>query len=336
MALTHLLLAPPTVKLPAHTALRRAAIDLIGRGFTVWEPYLDVSKVLLGLLETCCDSSRLVPSLNYKLPLTPQADACRTARHALRLIATARPAAFITTMAREVARYNTLQQNAQTISVPLTQSVLYRAKKEILQCVEMLIDKMQTEMANLLVEVMDITLHCVDSSDLKNKGLSEVCAPICKFNQISHCSATRRISVGASNGNLAIYELRQNKCQMIPAHSNPITALAFSPDGKFLVSYSCGENRLSFWQTSTGKLDLNFHRNELSLIDSSSQFHFNSSNAGMFGLGQSQTRCIKGYSTAPIPDVARLNPMRLAKLIWINNRTVTLMLADGSETRFNV
>jgi hypothetical protein len=58
--------------------------------------------------------------------------------------------------------------------------------------------------------------------------------------------------------------------------------------------------------------------------------------AGMFGLGQSQTRCIKGYSTAPIPDVSRLNPMRLGKLIWINNRTVTLMLADGSETRFNV
>lgn len=358
MALTHLLLAPPTVKLPAHTALRRAAIDLIGRGFTVWEPYVDVSKVLLGLLEMCCDSSRLVPSLNYKLPLTPQADACRTARHALRLIATARPPAFITTMAREVARYNTLQQNAQTISVPLTQSVLYRAKKEILQCVEMLIDKMQMEMSNLLVEVMDITLHCVDSSDLKNKGLNEVCPSICKFNQISHCSASRRIagefnistclvsisllpkkyphfscfslSVGASNGNLAIYELRQNKCQMIPAHSSPITALAFSPDGKFLVSYSCGENRLSFWQTSTGKI---FEKVGLLGLGLQS---IHCILLGMFGLGQSQTRCIKGYSTAPIPDVTRLNPMRLAKLIWINNRTVTLMLADGSETRFNV
>ena len=86
MALTHLLLAPPTTKLPAYTPLRRAAIDLIGRGFTVWEPYLDVSKVLLGLLEISCDSSRLIPSLSYKLPLTPQADACRTARHALRLV----------------------------------------------------------------------------------------------------------------------------------------------------------------------------------------------------------------------------------------------------------
>ena len=45
-ALTYLLLAPPSPKLPLHTSLRRAAIDLIGRGFTVWEPHLDVSKAL--------------------------------------------------------------------------------------------------------------------------------------------------------------------------------------------------------------------------------------------------------------------------------------------------
>lgn len=33
-------------KLPS--SLRCAAIDLIGRGFTLWEPHLEVSKVLLG------------------------------------------------------------------------------------------------------------------------------------------------------------------------------------------------------------------------------------------------------------------------------------------------
>lgn len=116
------------------------------------------------------------------------------------------------------------------------------------------------------------------------------------------------IIAGAIDGRLAIYELKQNKCQMMPAHSKAITALAFSPDGKYLVSYCCAENRLSFWQTSSG----------------------------MFGLGSSQTKCIKNYSTAPIPDLSRFNPMRLAKLIWISNKIVTLMLADGSETRFNL
>lgn len=60
-------------------------------------------------------------------------------------------------------------------------------------------------------------------------------------------------SVGSNSGTLTLYELRQNKCQTLSAHSSPITAAAFSPDGKFLASYSCGENKLSFWQTSTGK-----------------------------------------------------------------------------------
>lgn len=41
--------------------------------------------------------------MTYGLPLTPAADSCRTSRHALTLIATARPAAFITCMAREVS-----------------------------------------------------------------------------------------------------------------------------------------------------------------------------------------------------------------------------------------
>lgn len=91
-ALAYLLLASPSPALPLHTSLRRAAIDLIGRGFTVWEPYLDVSKILLGLLELCCDSEKLVPSMSFGLPLTPAADSCRTARHAISLIATARPA----------------------------------------------------------------------------------------------------------------------------------------------------------------------------------------------------------------------------------------------------
>ncbi|KAL0613158.1 WD repeat-containing protein 7, partial [Plecturocebus cupreus] len=57
-ALTFLLLQPPSPKLPPHSTIRRTAIDLIGRGFTVWEPYMDVSAVLMGLLELCADAEK--------------------------------------------------------------------------------------------------------------------------------------------------------------------------------------------------------------------------------------------------------------------------------------
>lgn len=131
---------------------------------------------MTGLLELCSEADKLVPNMTYGLPLTPIVDSCRTARHALVLIATARyvfiflfltshynelfrPAAFITTMAREVARYNTMQQNAQTLNINMNNTVLHKAKPEILRCVEMLIDKLPIEMADLLVEVRTLNIR---------------------------------------------------------------------------------------------------------------------------------------------------------------------------------
>jgi type II secretory pathway component GspD/PulD (secretin) len=56
-------------------------------------------------------------------------------------------------MAKEVARYNAMQQNAQTLNINMHNNVLHKAKPEILRGVELLIDKMQSEMSDLLVEV---------------------------------------------------------------------------------------------------------------------------------------------------------------------------------------
>ncbi|XP_054161861.1 WD repeat-containing protein 7-like isoform X2 [Oppia nitens] len=308
-ALAYLLLSPPSPSLPLHTSLRRAAIDLIGRGFTVWEPYLDVSKILLGLLELCCESENLVPSMSFGLPLTPAADSCRTARHAISLIATARPAAFITCLAKEVARYNTIQQNAQSLNVALHQTVLCRGRPEILRNMEILIEKMQTEVSDLIIEAMDIIIHSLDHNMLKTKGLGEVYPTICRFQNVTYCTSSRRIAVGAKNGNLAIYELRTPKSQVIPAHTAAITCCSFSPDGKHLASYSSGENKVSFWLTAVG----------------------------LFGLGNAQTRCVKTYSAPPMPEeVKTAGPQKMAKFVWIGNKTVIIMFANGKEFRFNV
>lgn len=319
-ALTSILLAKDASrdkdKSLLNPALRRAAIDLIGRGYTVWEPYVDASKILLTMLEFTTDNEKIVPSMSFGLPLTPSADAARTARHSISLIATARPAVFITTLAREIARYNSIQQNPQSMNVNLFNTVLVRAKPEMLRNMELLIDKMPTDVSDLIVESMDIILHCLDLNNLKNKGLVELFPAIGKFPNVTYCSASKRIAVGSKSGSLAIFELRTpQKSQLITAHSTRVTCVSFSPDGKHLATYSMEENKICFWSTGTS----------------------------LFGLGQSQTRCIKYFNTKPVGGsggfISLQDPIGSKappRLVWVANKSLILMFADGSECRFTI
>lgn len=314
-ALAFLLLAKPARQADLHTSVRRAAIDLVGRGFTVWEPYLDVSKILLALLELCCDSEKLVPSMSFGLPLTPAADSCRTAKHAISLIATARPAAVITTLAREVARYNAVQQNAQSMNVNLVNTVLARSKPEILRNMELLIEKMPADVNDLMIESMDIILHCLDLNNLKNKTLTETFPALTKFPNVTFCSITKRIAVGGKTGVVAIFELRTpQKSQMITAHAHALTCCSFAPDGKHLSTYSMEENKICFWSTASS----------------------------LFGLGQSQIKCIRTYNTKPASSSGLISLQEPVgqkappRLVWVANKALILMFADGSECRYSV
>ncbi|KAM6304077.1 WD repeat-containing protein 7 isoform 1-T1 [Podargus strigoides] len=313
-ALTFLLLQPPSPKLPAHSTIRRTAIDLIGRGFTVWEPYMDVSAVLMGLLELCADAEKQLANITMGLPLNPAADSARSARHALSLIATARPPAFITTIAKEVHRHTALAANTQS-QQNIHTTTLARAKGEILRVIEILIEKMPTDVVDLLVEVMDIIMYCLEGSLVKKKGLQECFPAICRFYMVSYYERSHRIAVGARHGSVALYDIRTGKCQTIHGHKGPITAVAFAPDGRYLATYSNSDSHLSFWQMNTSLL-------------------------GSIGMLNSapQLRCIKTYQVPPVQPASpgSHNALRLARLIWTSNRNVILMAHDGKEHRFMV
>uniref|UniRef100_A0A8C8SHV6 WD repeat-containing protein 7 n=1 Tax=Pelusios castaneus TaxID=367368 RepID=A0A8C8SHV6_9SAUR len=313
-ALTYLLLHPPSPKLPPHSTIRRTAIDLIGRGFTVWEPYMDVSAVLMGLLELCADAEKQLANITMGLPLSPAADSARSARHALSLIATARPPAFITTIAKEVHRHTALAANTQS-QQNIHTTTLARAKGEILRVVEILIDKMPTDVVDLLVEVMDILMYCLEGSLVKKKGLQECFPAICRFYMVSYYERSHRIAVGARHGSVALYDIRTGKCQTIHGHKGPITAVAFAPDGRYLATYSNTDSHISFWQMNTSIL-------------------------GSIGMLNSapQLRCIKTYQVPPVQPASpgSHNALKLARLIWTSNRNVILMAHDGKEHRFMV
>ncbi|XP_072038348.1 WD repeat-containing protein 7-like isoform X2 [Amphiura filiformis] len=306
-ALSFLLLHPPTPRLPAHTPIRRAGIDLLGRGFTVWEPFIDVSAVLMGLLELSSDPNLYAAGMATGLPITSAADSCRSAHHALSLIATARPATFITTMAKEVARYQALAINAQTPAAILQASPLYKAKAEILRILELLIDKMQNDVVDLLIEVMDIVVHCLDASQLKNKGLMEVFPSICRFNMLSYCPSTKRIAAGAKTGVIALYDAKTGKCQSLSGHTTAVTALAFSPDGKYLASYALWDTKLCFWATGTSLLG---------------------------GMISSSAKCVKVFKTKVFTGSSSTNQLRQVSISWPQSRAVILRYVDGSLGKF--
>ncbi|PAV62290.1 hypothetical protein WR25_03965 isoform D [Diploscapter pachys] len=177
-SLLELLTMAPSPLLPIHSPLRRAAIDLLGRGFVYWEPHLEVSKVLLGLLDLAANSDKQPVPLLVGAPLPPIADACRTARHALSLIAQARAPAVITALSMEVARYNSAAQH-QTIQHTVA-SPLLKARFEVLRIIDELTDKKYQEVVDMMLPLGDILVHCLDASLLKHKTLSEIFPPISK------------------------------------------------------------------------------------------------------------------------------------------------------------
>ncbi|CAJ0941220.1 unnamed protein product, partial [Mesorhabditis belari] len=304
ISLLELLVSPPSTLLPVHSPLRRAAIDLLGRGFVQWEPHLEISKVLLGLLDLAANAEKHSTNSGQ---LSPLADACRTARHALSLIANARPPAMLTALSMEVARYNAAAQH-QTIQHTVV-SPLLKSRTEVLRIIEELSDKQYVSMVEMMLPVGDVLVHCLDTSLLKHKTLAEVFPPITRFYMIGYCATTRRIAFGGRNGICIVHELRSAKAQSLQAHQGPVAAVAFSEDGKYLATYGSQDGKINFWQTSQSFL----------------------------GMGQSQMRCTKTLAAPALPSVLSPGGQSFrSRLVWINTKALTLMLPEGREQRFTV
>ncbi|CAI4229926.1 unnamed protein product [Auanema sp. JU1783] len=307
LSLLELLVAAPSALLPVHSPLRRAAIDLLGKGIVYWQPHLEISKVLLGLLDLAANSDKQPMPSMVGTPLSPIADACRTARHALSLIANARAPALLTALSMEVARYNSAAQH-QTIQHTVV-SPLLKSRSEVLRIIAELSEKKFNEVVDLMTSVGEILVHCLDISMLRHKSLAEIFPAIAKFPMVSYCSVTRRIAFGGSNGYCVVHELRASKTHNLQCHSGPISAVAFSDDGKYLATYGASDGKVVFFQTSQTFL----------------------------GIGQNQMKLVKSQPapscmvlTSPTGQTFR------PKLVWINSKSIALMMPEGKEQRFTV
>jgi hypothetical protein len=56
-ALSHIVINPED-RLQPFSSLRRSAVDLLGRGFLAWEPFVEVGQILLALIRLTLDGER--------------------------------------------------------------------------------------------------------------------------------------------------------------------------------------------------------------------------------------------------------------------------------------
>ncbi|KAL3310667.1 hypothetical protein Ciccas_010763 [Cichlidogyrus casuarinus] len=84
------------------STLRRIALDMIGRGFCVWEPYLDVAHVLMTILVIGAEAEASIKNAIPGETLSDYCDLKRTARQALWNIGFAQPQLVTLTLSREV------------------------------------------------------------------------------------------------------------------------------------------------------------------------------------------------------------------------------------------
>jgi len=176
-------------KTSLHTNLRRSAIDLIGRGFHLWEKYLNVPLVLVGLLDLAIQSSSSM-TLNESSSGNSESNAKLTstlAHKALMTMIMAQPSSIISALAKEVSTHLAHSHTTHhphssfplQIGVQLPPStpgivtspnkLLSEAKSDIFILVESAIDKCMQKVTLQLVEVVDILLFCIDTDQLKKE-----------------------------------------------------------------------------------------------------------------------------------------------------------------------
>lgn len=176
-----------------HSNLRRSAIDLIGRGFHLWEKYLNVALVLVGLLDLAIQHPMTKSSMmafNESSDGDSVSSAKLTsslARKALVTMMMAQPSSVILALAKEVSTYLAHSHTTHHphssfplqigVQLPPTTPTIFtsqnrllsEAKADIFLLIETAIDKCMQKVTLQLVEVVDILLFCIDVDRLKKE-----------------------------------------------------------------------------------------------------------------------------------------------------------------------
>uniref|UniRef100_A0A6B2G6F4 WD repeat-containing protein 7 (Trinotate prediction) n=1 Tax=Myxobolus squamalis TaxID=59785 RepID=A0A6B2G6F4_MYXSQ len=157
-------------------------------------------------------------------------------------------------------------------------------------------EKSPERLLTLILETVDLLLNCSAHKILKKENHILTTFPfLSKFNMIDYCSINRRLAVGTTKGQFALFDIRSLRCTLLHSFNGPITCLKFSVDGRQLVAYCYDEMKICIWNThfslfgllsSTPKAGVCFHLKQQKKVNNNqiNKIHLIWKNANSFKL----------------------------------------------------
>ncbi|KAI9138814.1 hypothetical protein BKA69DRAFT_1127055 [Paraphysoderma sedebokerense] len=283
---------------PNKTMYRLASCELIGKGFTTWEPHVNGAAVLRTLI-AFTGTHVQVPGL------------IGMARQAIFHIATTNPALFSSTVTFDLVHSKSIPERIG----------LLRLLSLMVQKNSQIVNIFVSRIVESIVKVLDPNAPSVREALLQ--ATTAVLYDLVRtYSFVAFHGGSQRLGVGTAEGSIIIYDLKTaTKWQVLEGHTKSVTAISFSADAKLIVSYSMDESTLKFWQPATGFLNM----------------LATTLGSGGSGGGGSALKSFKSFVVKFPEQKANVNPGTAGiKFEWVAERMVKLVDGNGAVLSFTV
>ncbi|KAJ9120178.1 hypothetical protein QFC22_003077 [Naganishia vaughanmartiniae] len=210
---------------------QQLAIDLTGRGFDVWQNFIDPSDMLRSLFTIAVgkdEDGRHQSIIAH-------------ARAAVIQLASTSGAIFITTITMDILDAKTIAQRNAIMKL----CVFVARKKPIVLLPSL------PRLAEAVVKSLDPTRVNMRESIQQTATviLNEL---VSTYPAIDFAGKTQKLAVGTHEGAVIMYDLKTaTRLYVLETHHSQVSAISFSPDGRRLVTAALNDRKLTVWKVGS-------------------------------------------------------------------------------------
>jgi len=200
----------------------------VQRGFDIWQNYVDPMQLLRSLFAIATSSQ------------TSSSEGTH-ARLAVLQLATTYTPLFMSTLAADIVDAQTIAERAAVMKLCVHVArkkpiVLFANLGRLVEAVVHSLDPTRTTMRESIQQTATVILNELVSI----------------FPTIDFCQSTQRLALGTPEGTVIMYDLKTaTRLYLLDTKSDQVAGIAFSPDGRRLVTASLKSRKLTVWKVGS-------------------------------------------------------------------------------------